>query len=313
MKKTLQYIVSFCFLIPSFLMAGEHSFSIKFEINETGINRALQHQYNQANFPSIVNGSLAGVNYTLYLDLPTIILQPNVLKIRMVIDIVSSIGNYSNIVVEPTVNIPEGSISTDQVAGVLTNLPNVVQAIPGIHQTLKDAIVLAYNSFEPWIYPSKLVNAISNSSLFLKQRNVDITNLILGWQVAAANLTLVVTTNLNSSKPFFYSALIRNYQGNDYIGVLSNIYVRIDEIRLYTLSGSFLWSGQPKDYCEKDSEKWFNMGSIGLTPSCYIAKILFAVADPEAPIGDDPTTFYMRYYGCINSGNWSGHTDAINN
>lgn len=313
MKKEFLFILLFC-LFLNITKAGDHSFSIKFEINETGINRALQLQYNQVNFPSVVNGSLAGVNYTIYLDLPTIILQPNVLKIRMVIDIVSSIGNYNNIVIEPTVNIPEGSISTEQVTGFLTNLPNVVQAIPGIPQTLKDAIVLAYNSFEPWVYPSKLVNAISNSSLFLKQRNVDITNLTLGWQVTTANLTLVVTTNLNSSKPFFYAALIRNYQGNDYIGILSNIYIRIDEIRLYPLGAqTLLWTGQPKEFCEKDNEKWFNMGSIGLTPSCYIAKILFAVADPEAPLNEDPTTFYMRYYGCINSGQWSGHTDAINN
>lgn len=304
MKKAL-FFLFLSSLLSFFSYAGDHSFSIKFEINKSGIDRALQQQYNQAGFPVVVNGTIAGITYSLHLELPHIILLNNALKIRMELDVISSVGNFNDIVFEPTINIPQGSISTNQVTGFLTDLPTVVQGINGIPQWLKDAIVAAYNSFEPWVYPSKLINSINNSSTFLIQRNVDITNLTLGWQVTLDFLKLIVTTNLNALKPNFQVSLWQYLNNDDVIGIRSNIKVHIDEIRLLPLGGSFLlWSNQPNQYCEKDQAVYFNMGNLGLAMGpCFVAKILYSINE----------TFYYREYGCVQHNSWHGHTKEINN
>ncbi len=291
---------------------SDHSFSFTVELNETAVNRALQQQYNLVGFPTVVTGSTQvlgqTVTYTLHLDLPSVVFSDNNLKIQMKIDAQTSLGNFTNLVIQPSVSIPQSSISTSQVTAFLTNLPDKVQLIPGISQWLKDVIIAAYNSFEPWIYPSKLIANLSTP--FLKQRGVDIDEregkgIVLGWSVSSGVLKLIITTNVVSALPNFSVAMdvIEGNQYPDYFGVLSNIEIQVVEI-IIEWGGEIKWHGYPNIVCPKNEHTWIDMGDI-FRGSSYIAKVFYKIDE----------TFYVRQYSdipFIYTGVWYGPVNKLN-
>lgn len=288
--------------------AGDHSFSFKFELNSTAINRALNYQYNQTNFPAVINGSVGNITYTLTLSAYSIEFNDNNIQLYMEVDVVSSVGNFENIILRPSISIPQSSISTDQVKAILLDLPNKVQEINWIPQWLKDVLVSYYNTLEPWVYPSKLLNMANNSSTFLKQRNVDLDSLELGYEVVNNTLKLIVTAYGNASKPVFGVSAFREKLDEQYyniFSVFSNIQVKIKEVILTTLSGRIVWHGYPDVYCEKDQYKDIDMGEVSNFENngCYVARVIYEINQ----------TFYVREYSCANYLNYSGASKFVNN
>jgi len=112
MKKILFLVI--VIFSNAFLYAGDHSFSIDFELTQTAINRALAQQYNQTNFPRTVSGNISalGITYTIYLSRPFIDLSPGTVRINMPIRVESNVGNFDGININPTISIPQSSIST---------------------------------------------------------------------------------------------------------------------------------------------------------------------------------------------------------
>lgn len=309
MKKMLLIFLLFITFIIS-PRAGDHSFSFKFELNSTAINRALNYQYNQENFSTVINGSVDNITYTLTLSAYSIEFNNNNIQLYMEVDVVSSEGNFENIILKPSISIPQGSISTDQVKAILLDLPNKVQEITWIPQWLKTVLVSTYNSLEPWVYPSKLLNMANNSSTFLKQRNVDLdsTNLELGYQVINNKLILTVTAYGDASKPDFWVIAYRgklNEQYYNIFSVLSNIQVKIKEVLLIHMNGTIVWHGYPDAYCEKDQYRDIDMGELSNfgNTGCYIARVLYEINE----------TFYVREYPCVIYTGYSGASKFINN
>jgi hypothetical protein len=95
----------------------------------------------------------------------------------MPIRVESNVGNFDGLNINPTFSIPQSSISTAQVTAFLLDLPDKVNSL-SIPDWLKTVLVSTYNTYEPWLYPSKLLNQIS--SPFLNQRRVNINSMTLG-------------------------------------------------------------------------------------------------------------------------------------
>lgn len=308
MKKTLLYYFTYCMILSNILIAGDHSFLFKIELNETAINRALQKQYNEPNFPSTVTGIIPVLNvpYTIHLKEDfEIFFDMNLLKIIMPIEITSSAGNY-DLIISPTLKIPVTNISTDKVKAFLENLPAAVNSL-SIPNWAKNIIIDTYNTYEPWIYPSKLINNINNSSEWMKQRGLNITNLTLDSELTNGKLILGIKTDITANKPNFPIKL----SNNSIIFSSPWIKVRIDELYIYTTNMHLEYHAMPKIYCEKLSQKTISFGtSIG--SGQYFVIVLFTIDNDD---GDPETyqTFYSRKYKVwTNVSSWSNANESIN-
>jgi len=285
--------------------ANNHTFTLKFNLSGTAINRALQQQYNLPNFTT-TSGSYQAYTYTLSITDYYAVFSTDHIKLYMAVKCTTNVGNF-DVVLQPTLAIPTSSISTDQVKAVLTNLPNKVNEL-NIPEWLKSVLIGKYASLEPWVYPSKLLKNINNSTLFNSQRNVDVQNLDLGFQVLNNKLVLTVTTTVNASKPdFFVTAFKGNMNGQYYniFEVLSNIKVEIKKITLLTFGETIIWQGEPNVICEKDQSKQIDMGEVSNFDNgpLYIAKVLYKTNE----------TFYYREYGAVHYSQSTGASKSINN
>jgi len=193
-------------------------------------------------------------------------------------------------------------LSTTQVTAFLLDLPDKVNSlsIPG---WLKTVLVSTYNSYEPWLYPSKLLKQIS--SPFLNQRRVNINNITLGWSVSTDKLTFRITTSVNSNLPQLWAALdIRSNSNPDYTRILSNIEVTVTEV-IIEAGGYIRWHGYPNVTCPKGQAISIYMGNDIFLSSTYIMKIIYKINE----------TFYVREYASVPyyfSGNYYGATKSIN-
>lgn len=305
--------IIFLFLIITVkaVIAGEHSFSFNIELNSTAINRALQQQYNDASFPKNVSGSVSGlgITYNLTLDYPSIEFVGNFINIIMKIQVNSNVFTEPlKLVIKPSIGIPQASISTSQVKAELLDLPNKVNEL-SIPDWLKSALIAGYNSYEPWMYPSKLIAELSTP--FLDQRGVSIDErpgkgIVLGWGVSTGMLSLVITTNLISNLPSFEVTTFRGEMNGVYhniFNVRSNIKVRIVEVILQKYEIA-IWHGYPNVICDKNSTININMGELSNfgNGGCYQARVLYEIDE----------TFYLWEYGCVNYTDWSGPSNKVN-
>lgn len=286
------------------LYAGDHSFSVNFELTQTAINRALAQQYNQLNFPKTVSGNVSalGITYTIYLSRPFIDLLPGSVRVNMPIRVESNVGNFDGLNINPTISIPQSSISTAQVIAFLLDLPDKVNLL-SIPDWLKTVLVSTYNSYEPWLYPSKLLNQIS--STFLNQRRVNINSMTLGWAVSSDKLRFTITTSVNSYLPQLWAALdVRSGSSPDYTRILSNIEVTVAEV-IVEAGGYIRWHGYPNVTCPKGQAISIYMGNDIFLSSSYNMKVIYRINE----------TFYVREYADVPyyfSGNYYGATKSIN-
>lgn len=286
------------------LYAGDHSFSVNFELTQTAINRALAQQYNQLNFPRTVSGNVSafGITYTIYLSRPFIDLLSGSVRVNMPIRVESNVGNFDGLNINPTISIPQSSISTAQVTAFLLDLPDKVNLL-SIPDWLKTVLVSTYNSYEPWLYPSKLLNQIS--SPFLNQRRVNINSMTLGWSVSSDKLTFTITTSVNSYLPQLWAALdVRSGSNPDYTRILSNIEVTVAEV-IVEAGGYIQWHGYPNVTCPKGQAISIYMGNDIFLSSSYNMKVIYRINE----------TFYVREYAAVPyyfSGNYYGATKSIN-
>jgi len=303
MKKHLLIILLMLFVGVTY--SGDHSFSVRVEFTEKAINKALEVQYNQLNVPSVVSGSVPslGINYTIYLSSPFIDLTSSLIRLNMPIRVETNFGNYEGIILRPSVSIPSSSISTDQVKAFLLDLPSKVQALD-IPDWLKTVLVSTYNSYEPWMYPSKLIDQISTP--FLEQRRVNITNLTLGWGVQAGKIVITLTTDVNSQLPQLWAAMdVVNGNGqSDYLRILSNIEVKVAHVVVEAFD-AIRWQGKPNVTCPKGGNIAIDMGDI-FDATTYNVQVVFKINE----------TFYVREYGQLYrtfNGSYYGATKSTNN
>ncbi|MBI1939225.1 MAG: hypothetical protein HYS25_14040 [Ignavibacteriales bacterium] len=302
MKKVL--ILSLIIFSNTFLFAGEHSFSVNFELTQTAINRALAQQYDQLNFPRVVSGTVPslGITYTFYLSRPFIDLQSGSFRINMPIRVESNVGNFNGLNINPTISISQASISTEQVKAFLLDLPDKVNML-NIPDWLKTALVSTYNSYEPWLYPSKMLNQIS--SPFLNQRRVNISNVTLGWSINLDKLLFTITTTVDSYLPKLWAALdIINGSTPDYLIILSNIEVTIAEV-IVEAAGVVRWHRYPNNTCPKGQSISIYMGDNIFYAPEYTLKIIYRINE----------TFYVREYSSVPnyfSGRYCGASKSIN-
>lgn len=173
-------IVIILFINTFIAIAGTKTISIDFELTETAINRALVSQFNDPNFifktfTGTVNiPKFGNANYTLELNRPNIDFSNNNLGILLSFHFSAVLGanvwNY-DFEANPNIDIPQTSISTNQVEAFLMDLPAKINSLTNIPQWLKDLVILKYNDYKPWLYPSKLLDKI-NSQSFLAQRTI---------------------------------------------------------------------------------------------------------------------------------------------
>ena len=292
MRSLISIIMLFSLVIVN--GAGEHPVLFNIELNETAINRALQFQYSMPDFPSTVHGNIPGtsVTYTLQLkDDFEIIFDVNTLKIKLPISISSSLGNY-DVIINPTLVIPNIDISLSQIEARISNLSQQVDGL-NIPSWAKDIILYNFENYQPYITTSKLVDVSNNNSEWLIQRGIDVNDIELVSVLESGKLHLSLIVNLHSEKPRI-RARFKGIGSVDYISFNSNIKVRVDEVNIYNLDGSHIKKLQPYCFCMPSEDKDISLG-LNMVTANYIAKVIFTI-DNEDSDPNTVQTFYTRYY-----------------
>ncbi len=207
----MKLMIAAIFTIFPLIFAQQPSFSIDFVFTETSVNRALVSQFNEPNFifktftGTINIPNFGNANYTLELNRPNIDFANNNLDILLSFHfnavLGSNVWNY-DFEVNPNIDIPQSSISTTQVEAFLVDLPAKVNSLTDIPQWLKDLVILKYNSYKPWLYPSKLLDKI-NSQSFLAQRPISINNIILSERIETNKLIITLGLEAITSQTNF--------------------------------------------------------------------------------------------------------------
>lgn len=275
----------------------EHTVAGTVEVSATAINEYLQTEYDALKIPQQVTVPYNGINYTLVLTLPKIILTTGNIEFQMIFDLNQGNTNLYHFEVDPSVDIPAGQVSSSQVQGFLADLPTKIDNISGVPTWVKSAVVQYYNSLALTIYPSKLTDYLDDS--FLAQRRINVDSLALGWQVGQGVLDLVVTTYLNCYVPKLWVRLFEPTTGDDYAYFLSNIQDTVSEVEILPNGGSTLtYQVFPHIICPKGGTTSVLLGSGKLTPGAtFIVNAVYMIEN---------TWYCGQYAVVVNSTDASG-------
>ncbi|HUI28938.1 MAG TPA: hypothetical protein VLX91_01885 [Candidatus Acidoferrales bacterium] len=274
--RKLFFFVMVCVpLLNSKSFAGEHTIAATVEITQTAINRFLNTAYNSWGIPQYVNFPYSGVNYKLALGLPQIILTPGNAKLQMVFDLYNGTTDVYHFVVNPSVNIPAGQVSSPQVQAFLTDLPTQINNISWLPQWVKDTLIHYYNSLGITMYPSELIDT-ANTQWFAR-RAILLDSLAVGWQVGQGVIDLIVSTYLygNTSNPLWL-AFEQTSSGHDSLFFGSNFQVTVSQVKVFTEDlQQDLYDNSPNIVCPKVGQASLYIGDLGLASTTYIERIIF--------------------------------------
>ncbi len=311
-------ILSFLILSGGFLHAGDHSFSMNFELTSTMINRALNQEYTSLGLGSVYQGSVPAAlvsSYSLNLSLPHILLDQNSLRVVMGFScnaVVSGQTVSYSFSVSPDLTISPSVITSSQVTAALLNLPDKLNTDPNLSSIpawVKTLVTQYYNSLQLWMYPSKLIAEANSSSEWLLQRamylkSAEENGLTLSYSVTADKVAISLTCNIHAAKPYFSLNIGADEDQNDYLNVLANQKVKVVEFILTTQNGSVLFHLFPNQWCEKNAVTGLPLGVNRYKFSgSYIVKIQLETDD----------TFYMRQFPSVNIFQFTGASIYVNN
>lgn len=229
-----------------------------FEVSETAINRFIQNQYSVNSIPQTVTVSIGGIAYTLTLDLPTIILQQDIIKMHMAIGI--NPGNNS-VAIEPSLNISSWNISLTSISSTFSNLASVVNAL-SIDANSKTAIINAYSPLVISLYPSNFLSQINTSAF--SQEGLKLLEPTLTFTINPGSLQFVITIPIQSEPPSFRVEL-NGFVGDDFVAFYSNIQAVVKEVTIVAMgSGVLIYHGYPNVTIPKYQSMAIDIGDVGI-------------------------------------------------
>ena len=295
MKKLCIIIVLFTGF--SNVVAGTKTVSIPFELSATAINRALVSQFNDPNFAfSVFTGTVnipgyGNANYTMQLSRPSVTIGTSSIGIQLEFSFSvtgTSSFNY-NFQATPSITINDASITTDQVIAYLENFSGVINNISGIPDWLKTLTISLYESYQPWVYASKLVDdalASINSDDFFRQRAIEVTNLGVSSSFSSGKFILSVDFELTYETVdilLYYSIT------NDFVKIYPNIDCVLKRMVIReTSTQAEVYRNENLNFaCTRDFANQYNLGgNYMVSAPRYTFWMYFETED----------TFYIREY-----------------
>jgi len=305
----MKLMIAAIFTIFPLIFAQQPSFSIDFVFTETSVNRALVSQFNEPNFifktftGTINIPNFGNANYTLELNRPNIDFANNNLDILLSFHfnavLGSNVWNY-DFEVNPNIDIPQSSISTTQVEAFLVDLPAKVNSLTDIPQWLKDLVILKYNSYKPWLYPSKLLDKI-NSQSFLAQRPISINNIILSERIETNKLIITLGLEAITSQTNFQIYFVN--ENPDKLKIKPNISCTMVELWIWDVGSTpVLHKTNLNVSLNANEVNLYNLNyNYFNTPHYFEAMILFKT----------DATFYVKKFGGL-MWQWLNATAGIN-
>ncbi len=293
MKRKLTHTLVLMLASICVASGGDYAVAVKLELTATGINRYLQHQYNEAGFPRLVNGTVDDVFYTLSLTAPTIVLDNGSMKIDMMVDVSSSAGPF-RASFKPTIKINNGDISASELRAQYDNLASTINALQ-VPSWLKTALTNAYGPLTWLIYPSKLIEQVN--SAWLSERSVRITDLTLTHAINPSKLELSLIANMKASTRYV-SAFIGNFEIDDFLALRIPLQATVKEVLIQDNEHT-LFNGVLNQTTYKEGETWLNLGPIGvqnMTDKIYAVYIRFETSNG----------WFSRQFEL-----WGGHLDEL--
>ncbi len=236
-------------------------------ISDAGVNAFLEKQWNAADFPRSVSGTVLGCQYTLNLAVPTVTFLSGAARLNLSVSVTSSTpgcGGPWNLSLSPTIAIPSGQISVAGVRAFLTDLQAQIDALP-IPAWLKTALANEYiprfgvfgHIHNFIMYPSLLLGKLSSPWFDERTIALDPGNTFsLGWSVVPGALVLKPSARIRSGSinfgsvwttPTFWVRLVRDASTNgwDYCDIHANIKATVRELIVYTVSGTRIYDVLP--------------------------------------------------------------------
>lgn len=270
-------------LISSFISTSAQSRTVSVDLNvtATGINRFLEDQ----TYP-ILQGesSEEGYFYIITMTKPVVQLTTNSATVLFTINASTDAGTYA-FNVQPTISIPNLSITATEVIAVLEEFSALINARSDIPSWLKPIIIDGYNNINLVMYPSKLID-YANSAVpdFI---NVEVTDIGLAFAIVPGALKFTLSVVAVGTPPTFTAQWMKRGVGQLSIRFGSDVHTTVKQVRIYNFNGDELYNNNnenkdlPNDsYCTQiDPSNYFGVTYYSIT-------VLF-----HSPYGD-----YVRKY-----------------
>ncbi len=263
------------FFSNNIIFPGNHSVESEFIITGTSINRYLNNQYNTSSFPR--EFTVTGTPYKIFLTLPEVILTPGNAKLLMTFDIKQGDVLLYHFEIKPSLSISNSQVSGSDIKAFLTDLQMQLNAVsPILPGWVKENIINKYNLIGWIVYPSKLMDKISESFLSEKGISIVLNDFTLSSEIIDDAFKLVVSLNLTAKEASFFAQLT-TWQNRIYVTIVSNdIDVIIDKVTLYREDTNIIQEWNDDVSIKKGETKSLLINDANLDPaSGYPIWILF--------------------------------------
>ena len=295
MKRMILILLTALLIVPN-LKASE-IVSTTIEVTEEAINLFINEQYNKVGFQSNIAGSVSGVTYNITLQLPNIRLLNNQAKVVFGFKIESNVFN-GMIEFEDNLSFSVPSINELSVKGISQAFTTKVNSL-SINSVLKNVIIAAWGALQLEAYPMKLAQIVEDSE-WLVERAIFVVNpyFSVSFNVVQGKLKIDLNTYLEG-REYLNAGLF--YENNKWwVKISASHQVNVKEVRLYSLSGSWLGSVNDVGICPKRGVLSTFLGSSPYFP--IIIRILYETSN----------TFYVRGYTIPAAGGYVSPNNVLN-
>lgn len=228
----------------------DYPLSLTFSVSQTGINRFIAGQWNDASFTKSWSGNNNGLSYSIQLQRPSILLSNNTIKIVLGISYQADDGGMhlsGTVIVTPTLTIPPTTINASDIIAQYTDLHQQILAITQFTDSrLKDAIEQALSPIEWIMYKGKVMETsttrLSSTSDIAAKALPTVT-----FSVTGQELLLTISETITATQPW-YNLYSKSGQNNNMrIRIESNVSFTNIKIKTTGVGGGFAWN-DPNTY-----------------------------------------------------------------
>lgn len=219
------FLVAVFFLLAQLLTATPRNVSAQVQINATAINRFLAAQ----TYPQL-SGTGSGGTYNISMSTPVVQISPGSAMVYITF-IASAGGSTYTIPVQPTITIPNLSVSTSSIIARLQEFEGWINSRTDIPAWLRQIIISGYNDLDLTMYPSKLIDYAN--SLVPEFVDIEVSDIGLTFSAIEDALQFTLTSTVEGNPPVYYVEWNRIYSNNVYLRFKSNVATEVKQVRVF--------------------------------------------------------------------------------
>ncbi len=218
-------IVTLVFLCPAHQVAAQTDYNVPltFSVASIGINRFIASQWSASTFTKSWSGyTTSGIQYSISLDRPSVVLSENTIKILLALtihaeDITDQYVVYDGkVTITPTLTIPSTTISLNSIMSQYTNLRQQIDAITQIADVrLRDVLEQKLAPIEWIVYQGKILEG--SQTRIIETSDIRLIGTpTLNFAVSNSEVLFTVVTTLRAKAPEYFFSYYRTNGNTTY-------------------------------------------------------------------------------------------------